>query len=407
MIRKIINRLLEKRYFWRTVDFAEIAELYASRMLRTMAVSMVSVFVAIYLYQNGYRLSFIMVYFTGYFLLRALLVFPAAFTIAHIGPKHAAMISNILYVPALLVLSQLHEYGLIALAAFGLFQAASVSLYDVSHLVNFSKIRNVDHVGKELSFMYIFERVGTSLSPVIGGLVAFWFGPQATMLLAAVIFGTAALPLFFTPEPTRTRQKITFHGINWRAIRRGLLANAAIGADTAITGSVWSLYISIVIFGTTSNAVYAQVGAVLSVTVVAALVFSRLYGLLIDRRRGGDLLKVGVVADALTHFARPFVATPLGVVMTNVANEAATTGYSMPFAKGVFDQADNLPGYRIVYMSLMAIVAPLGAALMSLVVVGLGLFFSEVHSMQISFIVIAWVVLLIGTHRFPALQRNG
>ena len=371
-----------------------------------MAVSMVSVFVAIYLYQFGYHLAFIMFYFAAYFALRAILVFPASLVIARIGPKHATLISNFIYVPALLVLSQLDSYGLYALGLFGVIQAASTSLYDVSHLVNFSKVKHLDHVGKELGFMYMLERIGAALSPAVGGLVAFAFGPQATMILAAVVFACAAVPLFFTPEPVQTRQKITFRHFNWRGTWRGLVANVAVGVDFISSGSVWSLYVAIAIFGTTSNTVYAQLGALVSVTVLAALVFSRLYGLLIDRRRGGELLKIGVVGDILAHLMRPFVNTPAGVLTINIANEAATTAYSMPFTKGMFDQADNLPGYRIVYMSLAGMAAPLGAMLMSLVVGILALFMSEVHSMQICFILAALTVGLITIHRFPALASR-
>jgi MFS family permease len=405
MIKKLIYRLLERRHFWRHADFGEIAELYASRTLRVMAISMVSTFVAVYLYQNGYHLSFIMMYFAFYFGLRAGLTFPAAFVIARIGPKHATLISNLIYVPTLIVFSQLGTYGIPVLIIAGLLQAMSVSLYDLSHLVNFSKVKHVDHVGKELSFMYMLERIGASISPVIGGVIAFWFGIQITMLVAACVFALAALPLFFTGEPVRTHQQITFRQFNWKDTWRGLLANVGVGADFITSGSVWALYVAIAIFGATTNAVYAQLGALVSVTVLAALVFSRLYGLIIDRRRGGTLLKAGVIGDSLVHLARPFVNTPIGAVFINVFNESATTAYSMPFAKGAFEQADNLPGYRIVYMTMIGVSAPIGAMLMALIIAGISLFFDEVRSMQIAFLLTAVAVLLIRMQRFPALRR--
>jgi hypothetical protein len=163
--------------------------------------------------------------------------------------------------------------------------------------------------------------------------------------------------------------------------------------------------VAIAIFGATSNAVYAQLGALVSVTIIAALIFSRLYGVIIDRRRGGALLKAGVIGDALVHLARPFVNTPIGAVFVNVVNESATTAYSMPFAKGAFEQADSLPGYRIVYMTMIGVSAPLGAMLMSLVIAAISLSFDEVRSMQIAFIITGFAVLLIGLQRFPALRR--
>jgi FlaA1/EpsC-like NDP-sugar epimerase len=45
MIKTLIYSLLERRHYWRYVSFSEIAEIYASRTLRVLAVSMVSVFI--------------------------------------------------------------------------------------------------------------------------------------------------------------------------------------------------------------------------------------------------------------------------------------------------------------------------------------------------------------------------
>ena len=105
MIQKIIHRLLERRYHWRTVGFSELAELYANRLLRLMAVNMVAGVVSIYMYQLGYPVWFILSFFTAYFFSRAILSFPAAYLVARIGPKHASLVSNFIGVPALLALT--------------------------------------------------------------------------------------------------------------------------------------------------------------------------------------------------------------------------------------------------------------------------------------------------------------
>ena len=405
MLKPLVYRLLERRHTWRHADFDEIAEIYASRTLRVMAISMVSVFTAVYLYQNGFHLVYIMLYFASYWILKASLTFLAAFVVARIGPKHTTLLSNLLYVLALIIFSQLGKYGVIALIISGTLQAVSVALYDLSHMVNFSKVKHLDHLGKELSFMYMLERGGAAISPIIGGLIAYWFGPEVTMLVAAVVFALAATPLFFTPEPVQTKQHITFRHFNWRDTRRGIFASLAVGADLITSGSTWSLYVALTIFGISTDAIYAQLGALVGVTVLAAVVFSRLYGIVIDRRRGGELLNFGVAGDALVHISRPFVGTPFGVIMINIVNESVTNAYAMPFTKGIFDQADNLPGYRIVYAALISIATSLGSALMALVIGGLSLLNSEVQTLQISFVVTALVVLLIGTQRFPALRR--
>jgi MFS family permease len=391
-IKRLIYRFLEHRHYWRYGDFSEMAELYASRVLRLMAVSMVGVLVIIYLYQLGYSFAFIMFYCSLYFVARGLCTFPSAKLVARVGPKHGMLISNLLYVPGL--------------AAFGIFQAISVSLYDIAHFVDFSKVKHNEHVGKELGFMSIVDRLSTSLSPLIGGVIAYYFGPQATMWAAALIFAIAAAPLLFSPEPTRTHQQIIFRHFNWRRTWRGMAAEAGAGVDFVISGGIWSLYIAVAVLGTTSNIVYAQIGALATVTIFASLVFAKAFGRLIDRRKGGILLTYSVIANSLLHVFRPFATTVPGVAFVNVVNQAVTNGYNMPFIRGMFDVADSLPGLRIVYLSYMELALCVGAAAFFAVLGVIGLYVAPTLAMQIGFVIAGILTTVIAFHGFPALRTG-
>jgi hypothetical protein len=407
MIKRLIHHMLGQRFHWRNVGFSELAELYANRLLRLMAANMVSGVVSIYMYQLGYPVWYIFAFFCLYFVARALCTFPAAFFIARVGPKHGSLVSNFLGVPALLALTQLESAGVYALAIYGIMQAFAVSLYVISYHVNFSKVKHTEHAGKELSYMYLLEKLGTGLSPLIGGFIAYLFSPETTMAAACVLYVVSAGPLFLSPEPTMTKQRITFRGFNWRATWRNFVAIFAVGIDQVSSMATWSLFVAIAIFGTTSNIVYAQIGGLMTVAFMASLAFSRLYGLLIDHRRGGHLLKVSVIGDFLLDIVRPFVATPLGVVLINVINEAVTSGYSMPFLKGQYDMADSLAGYRIVYMTLMEAAMCIGSAVFTGLVIVCVLLAGDVRGMQVSYILAAVAVLPIMIHGFPALRRSG
>ncbi len=396
--------MLERRHYWRYVSFSEIAELYASRLLRIFGVSMVSIFVAIYMYQNGYSLTFITFYFAAYYVFRALTSYPFAYVIARIGPKHATLLSNFLYIPAMLLLVTLPEWGIYALLGFALFQSTSLSLYDMAYHVDFSKVKHDDHAGKEIGYMHMLEQIARGSSPFIGGFIAFWFGPQVTLFVAATIFLLSALPLFFTPEPVKIHQSITFHGIPWKRIRHPVLANAAFGYDTIASSLLWSLFVAIAVFGISSNTIYAQLGVLATLTMITGILSAKAFGMIVDRTKGKELLRVGVFANSLTHISRVFVATPLGVVFVNVFNELATTGFTLPFTKGLFALADDLPGYRIAFISIMNASASVGAAILCLIAGTLTLFFDEAVSLQITYAITAVVVLGILTHRFPALN---
>jgi MFS family permease len=405
MFSKLIHRLLLRRHFWRYATFSEVAELYASRMMRMLAINMSAAFIAVYLYQIGYSVLFIACYWVGFFAFKSLMSLPAAKYAATFGPKHGILLSNLLYIPAMIIFAFAPRWGIPAIIAAGMLQGFSATLYDLCHLIDFSKVKNADHAGKEIAYMNIVEKIATGLSPLAGGVLAFLAGPQATMVAAALLFALASVPLFKSAEPVPSRQRLVFKGFPWRMAWRSLVAEMAIGFDGLASGSVWSLFVAVTILGVAANnQVYAQLGGLLSVILLAALAASYVYGLLIDRQKGKELLRVAAIGDALTHAARPFITTVPGIMLINIANEAATTGYAMAFTRGMFDTAD-LSGHRITYLGCIELALNAGAVLSGLSILLFISAFNGIAGMRWYFIVVAIVVVLIATPRFRLYQK--
>jgi MFS family permease len=296
------------------------------------------------------------------------------------------------------------SFGVLSIALWGIFMAISTSIYQISYMIDFSKIKNAEHAGKELAFMNILEKIAIGLSPVLGGLIALWFGLQVVIWLSAVLFLVSALPLLRSAEPVRLRQKIKFEGFPWATTIRSIIAQTGVGFDYVTTGAVWHLFIVIVIFPNSGWGVYVELGALSSVTIIAAIVASYAYGKLIDGSKGGNLLKFGVIANAIVHIMRPFANIPATIVGTNIANEAATMGYTMAFTRGMFDTAD-LSGHRILYLCICDIVANFGAALACLMLLILVLLMGSVSGLNVFFFVAAGFVLLIGTAKFDIYHK--
>lgn len=404
MIQNIFHRLLLRRHFWRYATFSEVAELYASRMLRMLAINISAAFMSIFLYQNHYSIQFIAGYWALYYFIKIFMSFPAAKYAAVFGPKHGILLSNLLYIPSMVIFAFVPQLGLVAMIITGLLQGASATVYDLCHLVDFSKVKNVEHAGKEIAYMNIVEKIATGLSPLLGGVLAYVAGPQATMWVAALLFALASIPLFKTGEPTPTRQKLSFGDFPWRLAWRSFIAETAIGFDIVASGIVWSLLVAVGILGVKGDEVYAQLGALLSVVLLAALAASYVFGVLIDRRRGRELLRYSVIANSLVHATRPFVQTPVIVAEVNVMNEAASTGYAMAFTRGMFDTAD-LSGHRITYLGCIEVVANIGAALAGFIFFLFAGWFGDIQGMKLFFFVAAAVGLLIATPKFHLYRK--
>ncbi|MDB5183427.1 MAG: rane protein of unknown function [Candidatus Saccharibacteria bacterium] len=400
MLQTIIHRLLQRRHFWRYASFGEVAELYASRMMRILAQQMIGLFIALYLYELHYSLQFIALYFACNFAFRAVIAYPCARYIAKFGPKHGILVGNLLYIPALVAFSFVEPFGLPAILIFGLFQSFSMVIYDLSYLVDFSKVKHVEHAGKEIGYMQILERLTASLSPFLGGAVAFLISPQATMWLSAILFATASIPLFKTREQTHLNQKLSFRGFPWHLVRRIFLAETAVGFDNFASLGVWALFLAVAVFAGSTNDIYLKIGAFASITVLTSFLAAYSFGKIIDWRHGGNLLRVASIANAATHLFRPFVTGPAGVVAANITNEIATAGYTMAFIRGLFDTADT-SRHRIVYLYFIEVALNIGAMIAALTLLLLVSFIpSTIVALQLFFVVSGAYVLLILTARF-------
>ncbi len=400
MLENLIHRFLLRRHFWRHATFGEIAELYASRTMRIMAQQMIGLFIALYLYEQGYSLIFIACYMAVSFGFRALIAYPSAKYIARVGPKHGILTGNLLYIPALVGFSLVPQFGVPAIAVFGLFQGLSMVIYDLSYLIDFSKVKHADHAGKEIGYMQIFERFTTSISPFVGGAIAFLVSPEAMMWFSAILFAFAAVPLLQTKEQVPRGQLLTMRGFPWWLAKRSIISETAVGFDNFASLGVWALFLAIAVFSGSGSEIYLKIGFFASITVVTSFLAAYSFGKIIDWRHGGDLLRVATLANSATHLFRPFVSAPVGVVAANISNEIATTGYAMSFMRGIFDTAD-LSRHRIMYLFFIEMALNIGGMLAALTLLALLLVIpTTIQALQLFFVITAAYFLIVLRTRF-------
>jgi len=371
MFQKLITRIFSGRHYWRRVSFDEIAELYASRLITVFAANIVNMFAAVYLYKLGYSVEFIALLYMCLYLGKVPFSILVAKYAAYFGPKHGILMANILRIPSLIAFALVPfagEYAFWAVLAFGVFQQMASTFYDLCYLIDFSKVKHGEHAGKEIGTMQIVEKVAKILSPLIGGAIAAIYGPQVTIILASVMFAIAAFPLLRTVEPTRLHEKLKISGFPWQLSVPSMVSQSVSGYDFVASGLTWSLFMTLFVFGSLGDSVYAALGGLASLGVLVSVLAAWTFGQMVDRHRGGLLLTAGTIANAVIHLFRPFVTSGAGVVGVNIANETATSAYAMPFTRVMFDVADS-SGFRITYLMFIEMTVNLGAALACFVLV--------------------------------------
>ncbi len=348
-MKQNIQILLRRSHFWRDSGFDELSELYISNLLRCVALTIFMVFVPFYLYQNNYSAAAIFSLFGVFFVARVGADIGGAFMVARFGPKHTMIASCILQIvnaALLLTVPQMHWNILLLAIPWGI----SNSLFFIAYHVTFSKIKHTSKAGTELGHMQTFEKIGCLIGPLIGGVLGSLFGSQYIFLSAVLLLFASLWPLFLTKEPVKVHQKIHFNGLEVGKIKHDLIANAFLGIENSLCINIWPYFVAVFVL---SGAVYAQLGALSAIGVLSAIISAKLIGRLSDTQLARPLLRISAVINAITYAIRPFVQGVWGVFTVNVINEAVTSGYRMPFMKGIYAAADDLPGYRIVYISIM------------------------------------------------------
>lgn len=358
MIKKTIENILRRSHFWRDVGFNELSELYVSNMLRSVALSVFMVFVPFYLYQQHYPPAAILTMFGLFFVTRTICDLGAGYYVARYGPKHTMIASCVLQIisAALLLSVPNHHWHILLLA---LPWGASASFFFIAYHVEFSKIKHSSKAGSELGHMQTYEKVGYFIGPFVGGVVGSVLGPRYIFMVATLLLFGSLIPLFQSAEPVKLRQKLRFKDLPVDKIKRDLFANACLGVENSLCINAWAFFVSVFVL---TGAIYAQLGSLTAFAVLVSIISAKLVGRISDTAYARTFLRVSAVSNALTYALRPFAASITGVFAINTVNEAVTAGYRMPFMKGIYTAADDLPGLRIVYIASMESIDSLAKA---------------------------------------------
>lgn len=224
----------------------------------------------------------------------------------------------------------------------------AASSFFIAYHVTFSKIKHTSRAGHELGHMQTYEKIGFLIGPLVGGVVGTYFGAQYIFLVATLLLFASLWPLFQTSEPVKSRQKLTYKLLPLGKIKQDIFTNMCLGVENTLCINAWAYYVAVFALG---GAVYAQLGILSAAGVLVAIISAKAIGRLADSRMARSVLHTSAVLNGLLYLARPFVSGVGGVFAVNAVNEALTAGYRMPFMKGVYSAADDLPGLRIVYLS--------------------------------------------------------
>jgi len=236
---------LQNRHF--LFGKTELDELYASSVVRHLSMAIINIFIPIYLYQIGYSIPVILLFYAIKSLFHACFSHFAAKSSIKIGVKKTILISAPLLIAYYLLLTQVSYFGILLIAAVLL--GISDAMYWTPFHVYFTKASDWKNRGKEVGIYDMLANGSAFIGPLIGVALFAIYGFNVMFIVASAMIFASTLPLFFTKD-VKPKDNYKFSGIDEHL----MAASLGNGLRTFCDEIIWPIFIfltlgSLALFG--------------------------------------------------------------------------------------------------------------------------------------------------------------
>lgn len=323
----------------------ELNEMYWAMALRWFALSFINIFIPIYLYNLGFGLVTIFLYLAVLEFVCIFLVPLVGWLSAKFGPKHAMTISFPF------TLAMLWLYLTLPSSPWNLWLLIFVGpvaaiFFWISYHIDFSKVKDKDKCGSEISKLQILMALVSAGAPFVGGVIATHYGIDLVFAMTIVFLALAVIPLFKTGEP-HIPHSLNFNKIKLRKIYPDFISYGGLGIDSAGALIIWPLFIFLILKS------YQSVGMVESLTLIVVVLVTYLAGRKIDSEDKKKVLQRSSLLNGLAWVIKSFVRSISQIIFLNLIMAVTYPFYSLSFFSQYYLHADE--GSRVEYITWMEI----------------------------------------------------
>ena len=311
----------------------ELNELYVSIAIRAFALSLIGLFIPIFLLTAGYSLTLTLIFFAATTITHVIFTFPAAKIASRFGFKHAILFSS-----PILILAHLGLYGLDVFQWLfyptAIFFGISSALFWIGYHVDFAKFSDKKRRGREVGFSRVVSILFYSAGPVIGGSLILIVGFKVIFLAVSILLMASAIPLFMSKD-IHSQTKLSLKGTFKKRSIKDTLAIAGFGAERAAY-VLWIIFIFFTVLGEQ----YTLLGSVVSLSLLLGAIFIFIIGKFSDSYRR-LVLRVGAISNALVWFFKSLVSTGPQVFLVDAFYGATQSMMLVPFDAISYDKANK------------------------------------------------------------------
>ena len=314
----------------------QMHELYWSALLQNLAMAMLLLFEPIYLWQQGYGVRGIILFFTGVYVAYLVLMPLGAAYATRFGYEHSMGLSTVAQVAyyACLFLASTSVWFLFPAA---LLYALQKSFYWPAYHADFARYSDQSEEGREISGLSVALLGVYVIGPLLAGVLLAIGSWWLLFTVGCVIILLSNWPLLRTPEvfiPRSFPYLASFRRLFEPSLRRHLLGYLGFGEELVVL-TLWPVFISVVVVS------YVEIGAVVAGATLFTALVTLYVGKLTDEMNKRQVLHFSVITYTLSWLSRLAVSTPLFVFGVDAWSRLAKNIVAVPLTAITYERAKS------------------------------------------------------------------
>lgn len=315
------------------MNFREIDELYIYELLKNFGISIIGVFIPIYILSQG-----LSIYHAALFILTSgcasiFLSYPISRFVAERGFKHGLVGSYFFIIPGLIMI-RVYSLTIPLIIASGLLYNIGRIIHSISMNAEFATDSDEDTRGKDSGKMLSLPNISRIIAPVLGGTIFATIGFHSLLLISIFCLCLSIIPLLFTGDH-RDPMEYSFLDLAEYDLRDVLPVFVSRGIDAVSSVDVFAIFIFVIVGGT------VDVGWVRSLDSLGFVLTGFLTGMIIQKFGRRKPLILGAIGNGLVSFGRGFINTPLQAFMLSFLGGIMFQIYHVPLYSRFADMAED------------------------------------------------------------------
>lgn len=322
------------QFWWRFFPRKELSQIYLSVALRSLAISLIGIFIPLYLFQEkGLGLEKTLLFFMLYSVVFGISMPIAAKFSSRYGIRHSILMGIPLYLFFVALLYFLPNTAALLILASSCLGASQAFYWMGMHLA-FHHASHKHHRGEEVGTRSSVTVLSTLLGPFLGGILITWLNFGAVFILAAALLFASAFLLLRSRE-NHTPYYFSLKSVMDKKHWKDALFFVSRGTHIIADGVLWPLFIFFILGNYFSLGI---VGSLMSFSSIILLWGVGKYSDHGDRRR---IIRWTTLFDSVMWIVMAFINTTLQVFGITILSSIVRAARESPIGALEYDKAQG------------------------------------------------------------------